>query len=167
VPESIVPDLRTAAQVLLAAREYRLAVARDLRQGRGHPDGLRRARKAESNAARVLTAALAAEATEPPPPEPCDACEIESSGNCRAHRSRPVWQQAGAAPDPQGADEPTWTEVAPDRLARVCDRAHASPHAAEVGHRSGFCLACAEIRVALAVGAPDEPTDDDGGQSDG
>lgn len=46
-----------------------------------------------------------------------------------------------------------WTEVEPDWLTRACDRAHASPRAAEVGHRDGFCLACAELRAVLG-----EPT---------
>lgn len=49
----------SAARSLLAAREYRLTVARQLRQGTGHPDGLRRARRGEANAARALRAAVA------------------------------------------------------------------------------------------------------------
>lgn len=57
-----------------------------------------------------------------------------------------------AQPDPDG-----WIEVTPDALTRACDRAHASPNAAEVGHREGFCLACAELRVAMS-GASGEGT---------
>lgn len=52
------PDPREAARALLAARQYRIRVARQLRQGTGHPEGLQRARQAEANAARVLRAAL-------------------------------------------------------------------------------------------------------------
>lgn len=57
-----------------------------------------------------------------------------------------------------------YVEVTPDWIAQACDRAHSSPRAAEVGHRSGFCLACAEIRAAVggvAAGpqaTPDPPT---------
>lgn len=52
------PDTREAARALLAARQYRIRVARQLRQGTGHPDGLQRARQAEANAAQALRAAL-------------------------------------------------------------------------------------------------------------
>jgi hypothetical protein len=81
-----------------------------------------------------LRAALAA-ATEPP--EPCDECETTGQ-NCRAHRSRPVWQQAaGPVPDPQGTDEPG-------------------------EHRQADPELIAELEIlAMVMDEPDQPTDDD------
>ena len=32
---------------------------------------------------------------------------------------------------------------------RICDYAHEGPHADLCGHRDGFCLACAEIYLAV------------------
>lgn len=40
------------------------------------------------------------------------------------------------------------TPVEKSLIVRICDHAHRGPHASLLGHRDGFCLACAEIYVA-------------------
>jgi hypothetical protein len=47
-----------------------------------------------------------------------------------------------------GESDPTLPE---DMVTRLCDTAHAAQNAERVGHRDGFCLACAEITVAYST----------------
>jgi hypothetical protein len=48
-----------------------------------------------------------------------------------------------------GAEMADDAPVEKSLAVRICDYAHDGSHASLLGHRSGFCLTCAEIYLAV------------------